>query len=285
MFTLKIKSIDKLQLITILYLIFFVIYSNAIFQKFWYLKLLLLVAIFISFFVEIIKKQMVFLLLGIVSLQALITFYLKFYIDGNHSFVFFYLGVILIFTHLYIENRENILKKNTFWMLAIIMFFGVIQKLISPTFMSGDFMNFMFVDDYLFRMSKLIPSLNAYFTSNVETIEPFLNTKPSKDSTLFVSYFFENQQQYLYYFSWFVILTEMLFVGVLFLKNERFKHIFFILFLFSLLLTRHETGFLSLVSILCLAQLPDKMNKFFMIGYLLFFFTCVMLIHLGKGFY
>jgi hypothetical protein len=74
-------------------------------------------------------------------------------------------------------------------------------------------------------------------------------------------------------------------VAVLLIKNEKMKHLFFIIFLFSLLLTRNETGFLSLVSLLCFAQLPQKENKFFHLFYLAFFFICILLIHLGKGFF
>lgn len=285
MFILKNKTVDKIQILTWLYLLFFVIYSNAIFKQFWYLKLLLLVAICLSFFVEFFKKQVVILLIGIVSLQMLITFYFKYYLDGNHCFVVIFVGLMLILANIFNDQGDTIIKKNAFWMLVIIMFFGAFQKLHSPTYMSGDFMNYLFANGGLFNISEVYSPLKNYYYANQELIASFAFTKPLADGFIRVPYLFENQKNIIFYFSWFVILLELLFVAVLLIKNEKMKHLFFIIFLFSLLLTRNETGFLSLVSLLCFAQLPQKENKFFHLFYLAFFFICILLIHLGKGFF
>jgi hypothetical protein len=285
MFILKNKTVDKTQILTWLYLLFFIIYSNAIFKQFWYLKLLLLVGICLSFFVEFFKKQVVVLLIGIVSLQMLITFYFKYYLDGNHCFVVIFVGLMLILANIFKEQGDTIIKKNAFWMLIIIMFFGAFQKLHSPTYMSGDFMNYLFANGGLFNISGVYSPLKNYYYANQEIIASFAFAKPVADGFIRVPYLFENQKNIIFYFSWFVIILELLFVAVLLIKNEKMKHLFFIIFLFSLLLTRNETGFLSLVSLLCFAQLPQKENKFFHLFYLAFFFICILLIHLGKGFF
>lgn len=285
MFTLKINAFTKLQLITWLYLLFFVIYSNAIFKQFWYLKLVLLVAICLSFFIKFFDKQIVVLLLGIVALQSIITFWFKYYLDGNHCFVLIFVGLLLILAHLFQDESELIFKKNVTWMLFIIMFFGAFQKLISPTYMSGDFMNFMFTNGDLFKVTQIYKPLNDYYLSNLEQLKTFAMAQPVADEVLKVPYFFKNQQQFFYYFGWFVVLMEFLFLPFLFIKNQKIKHTFFIIFLFSLLLTRQETGFLSLVCLLCFSLLPQNFNKYLHLLYLFFFFTCMMLIYLGKGFY
>jgi hypothetical protein len=285
MFTLKIKSFDKLQLLSFLYIIFFIVYSNAIFKKFWYLKLILLLIIVFSFFVEIHKKQMLIVLLGIVGLQSLITFYLKYYMDGNHCFVLIYFGLVLILSHLFYNEREMIILKNTFWMAVIIMFFGALHKLLSHKYLTGDFMNFLYSRGDLFKITHLYEPLKIYFESNKAAILAFNEIKPNEIAFIKLPVFFKNQNDLLYYFGWFVIFIEFVFVLVMFIKNQFIKHIFFLIFLFSLLLTRQETGFLSLVSLICFAQLPKDYNRFIYLSYLFFFFLCLLLIHLGKGFF
>jgi len=129
MFILKNKLADKTQIITWLYLLFFIIYSNTIFKQLWYLKIILLVAFCISFFFEFFKKQMVIILLGIVGLQSFATFYFKYYLDGNHCFVLIFFGVVLILANIFRQNGDLKKKKNAFWMLVVIMFFGAFKRL------------------------------------------------------------------------------------------------------------------------------------------------------------
>lgn len=285
MLSLKIKSFEKLQLLTILYMIFFMVYSNAIFNKFWYLKMFLLLIIILSCFIEIHKKQMIIALGGIVGLQAMITFYFKYYLDGNHCFVIIYLGLVLILAHLFYKERNNIILKNSLWMAVIIMFFGAFQKLLSTPYLSGDFMNFVYMQGGLFKITEIFEPIKFYFEANKEAINTFNELKPNLVNFIKLPLFYENQTNMLYFFSWFVIVIEFVFVLVLFIKNQFFKHVFLLFFLFSLLLTRQETGFLSLVSLICFAQLPKEINKIIYIGYLTFFFLCLILIHLGKGFF
>jgi hypothetical protein len=282
---LKIRRLDKLHILSYFFILYCSIYPCVIYRNPWYVKASIVLAILLSFFINFFKKQIIVLLVGMLIIYMYLTFLGKYYIIGNHGFVTIYIGCMLLLAHAFSANGDAVIQKNSLWLLFIIMLFGAGQKLFSPTYLSGDYMNYVFNVGGLFPLLGLNPAIGSYFEENRILAQAFVNTYPTMSGAVRLSLLFEHQTVLIYWFSIFIILVEFLFVFALFWKNEIFKHLFFLVFLIMVAFTRQETGFLSMLCFLCFTQLPKSMPRIFNFSYCFFFLGCLVLMFFKIGYH
>ncbi len=83
----------------------------------------------------------------------------------NHQFLIGYWFLLLAVTYSFPESeRENILKKNSAWLLAIVFLMACAQKMTSGEFLNGDFLAKAFVTDRRFNW------LGPFFNMDLKTI-------------------------------------------------------------------------------------------------------------------
>ncbi|HTN45070.1 MAG TPA: hypothetical protein VL098_01895 [Flavipsychrobacter sp.] len=192
---------------------------------------------------------------------------------------------MLLLAHVFSLEEDVIIRKNSLWLLLVIMLFGAVQKLFSPNYLSGDYMNYVFNVGGLFPLLGLNSTMGAYFEENRVLVQEFANTYPTMSGAVRLNLLFEHQTVLIYWFSIFIILVEFLFVLALFWKNEVYKHLFFLVFLITVAFTRQETGFLSMLCFLCFTQLPQNMPKIFNFSYCFFFLGCLVFMFLKIGYH
>lgn len=271
-----------LKLIEDLFLVFILLSCSNFLNNWWHLKFVLIVVLLAANFTNG-RKKFPKLFWGLTTLLALLDLVPYYFLAANHSFVLFYSTLLIFISHFYPLERIKILKLNTLFLLLLILFLGALQKLLSPDFMSGDFMSFMTLKGELFKplqMAKVFPDV---FSENLAQITKCKNTVPTANTTIKLQTPFVGFEKFIYIFSLFVVISEFFIIPILLLKNSKTKHLILVLFLVGLMLTRLETGFVALLTLLLIAQLPAAEKKIKML-YLLVFTSCIGLILVRLGF-
>lgn len=282
---LQLKNIELTKTLSVAFLIFFLLNIKVHFSNFDATKVTLFTIVILSYFFWFKStRKFLFFAVLISSLILLTRIYFYYYSCGNHTFLAFYISLVLLFalSEKHSNSSIKILKINFKIFIAVIMLFAVIQKVSSPEFVSGDFFNFMFSVGGFFEFLKFIEPINIYFTENWNQINAFQKTDPAQLDPINYSLLFDGQTILLKYLSLFTLLIELILVGVLFLKNQLFKHLFFISFLVFTLMTRVEAGFLALLCIMFYTFLESE-KKWLHFCYTAIYFCCVFMIFFGKG--
>jgi hypothetical protein len=272
-----------LKLVEDLVLVFILLYTSQFFNQWWHFKLLLITTLMVAHFTKFrFKFPIVFW--GLTVLLTSLDFIEHYFYIANHGFVLFYLSFLVFLTHFYPLERVKILRINSLSILILIMFFGAIQKISSPDFMSGNFIAFTALKGDLFKPFQWAHLAPDVFNHNLELINEKLKDIPSSDDHLKLQTPFLGFETFSYYFSIIVMLFEFLMIPVLLIKSVHLKNSILLFFLTGLLFTRLETGFISLLVILSIAQLPSA-EKTFKFLYLGLFAVCLGLILVRVGYY
>lgn len=270
-----------LYLIEDLLLVFILVFSFGNKNQWWPLQFILITALLLAHFTKLrIKFPIAFW--GLTLLLTSLDIIQAYFVVANHSFVLFYMTSLVLLSYFYPLHRINILKINSLSILVLILFWGAVQKVLSPSFLNGDYISLTTIKGQLFKpllLAKLIPDV---FAENITLINEFRKTLPHPETFIQLKKPFAGFESFSYYFSLFIIVSEFLMVPVLFLKNNNLKNSFILLFLSGLLFTRFETGFISLLIILSVAQLPAT-EKTFRFLYLGLFAVCITLMLLKIG--
>lgn len=249
-----------LKLIEDALLIFILTFAQGFLNHWWHVKFLLMTVLIVSYFTKLrVRFPIIFwsLILFLVSLDIIQYYFLA----ANHSFVLFFITLLVLLSHIFRKNRLEVIRINSIIMLAIIMFFGAFQKIISPEFMSGDFVSFIFLKGELFKPLQIAQIIPDVFNENLALINADRQKLPDSDLIIQLKTPFLGYETFVFYYTQWIVLMEFLIVPILFIKNQKIKNISIILFLFGLLSTRFETGFLSLLVIISLGQLPPNLVK------------------------
>ncbi len=197
---------------------------------------------------------------GSVILLLIPHLFVNYFSAANHFFITIYILIILCISSIFKNDQEHILRLNAKYILAVLMIFAVIQKLISEEFMSGQTIGYMGYTGQLFK-------LPTWFFPEIKDAVGFNHQQINKE-ILDLPVTFSLKQPFPYFkefsllFTYITIFAEIIFAALLFVKSEFLKNSFFALFVFALILTRQETGFILLVSILLMMQLKDKSALF-----------------------
>lgn len=279
---LQLNRFETRDVVSVLFLLFVILLLPEMYNKHWYFKLPLLLIGGITFFMFGFKQYKVIFwgaVIGLLSLE-LFTFY---YIAANHLFVMLYLGILLFFAHFF-NNDTDYLPKSSAFLLFVIMLMGGFQKTLSSNFMEGTFLMDMFVLGQLFEFLELIPVVNDYFMENKKILfdcyKNFSETPNAQLQPLFSAQFLLIKT-----LSWIVFLSEILFAFAFFIKNQWIKQTYFVLVLSFILITRLETGFIAMLSLLLLAQVPQSGFMYHRAFYILIYIACISLILAKIGLY
>ncbi len=270
-----------LQLIEDLLLVFILIFSFGFKNQWWLLQFVLITVLLIAHFTKFRSKYPI-AFWGLTLLLTSLDILQSYFVVANHSFVLFYITFLVLLTHFYPKERIEILKKNSLYVLVIILFWGAFQKILSPAFINGDYIALVTLKGQLFKPLQIIEVIPDVFSQNKTLINEFRKNLPNSNSFVQLKTPFTGFESFSYYFSLFIILSEFLMLPILFLKNKNLNNLFILLFLTGLLLTRLETGFIALLIILAMAQLPTS-EKTFRFLYLGLFSVCITLILLKIG--
>lgn len=272
---------DTREWVSVLFLLFFILFLPQTFNKHWYFKLPLLLIAGITFALFGFKRYKIIFwgcILGLLCLE-LFTFY---FIAANHLFVMVYLGIMLFFAHYYDKDADYLPKSSAF-LLFVIMLFGGVQKTLSQNFMEGSFLMDLFVLGQLFDFLDLIPSINHYFVENKKLLFDSYKTF-SEMPNVQLQPLFAGQFLFIKALTWIVFLSEILFAVAFFIKNQWIKQTYFVIFLGLILFTRLETGFIAMLSILLLAQVPSQ-YLYHRAMFTLIYIACIGLILSKIGLY
>lgn len=273
----KINAFSKIEITAKCFLLFLLLYSTNL------NALYLIAIIFLGLLMVLLEKNYFkdsrfWLLIICLFIPNFIS---QYYLLANHYFLMFYmLFVFIIGSYFYTEN-DKILKINAKWILALMFGFAVIQKLLSEQFIQGQSIGFLIYTGQLFKLFfKLLTDSDviAYNSDllNVNTSE-LDNVKHWKTPFPYVGIFSR-------YFAYATILVEIIFAALLFIKNKTVKNWFFIGFVFLLILTREENGFIALLCILLMMQLENEDKSIFRTLYLFLFLLSISLIITRWGF-
>lgn len=262
-------------------LIFVLLYSRELSHHYFFLItafLLVIVVVQREFF-----KNTLFWLL--VASFFCVGIYTNFYNTGNHTFVTLYLVLLMLIASIFRFDSKKILELNSKILLAIIMFFAVLQKFLSKAFIDGSSLYYLNARGSFFRhLQRFFPESKTMVTKN----ETLLTEQFSSYESLFKpveltypNWFFSIEPQH---FAYIILIVEILFFIFIFIKNQWLRNGFFVLFMLGLIGTREETGFASLLCILLLLQ-AQKDSPIFKLIYISLHAICISFIISKLGFF
>lgn len=270
---------NNLALASKMYLTFLLIFFTSISHHYFFIIFTVLI------FYALVNQDFIFK----ASFWVLVVFailpglYTKFLFTGNHSFVTFYLAILFLIASYFSKYSNQILYKNSKMLLAIMMFFAVFQKLLSKTFMDGSSLSFINNTGGFFthfqrffpKNQKIINTNNQLISNQIKNTEGLVTSVELEP----VNWIFEFNPELTVGF---ILSVEILFLVLLFVKNQYLRNIFFIFFIMSLVVTRIETGFASLLCILLFLQAQKDNIEFRLIYVVLFaFYTSLSVSGLG----
>ncbi len=201
---------------------------------------------------------------------------------ANHVFLLFYIALIGFVAMFYPYGSNKIIDFNAKMVLSLVLFFGGLQKIVASPFLEGDLMHFMFMRGELGNVLFSADFFQNYFIENKESMAEFRADLPSETTQIQMPLLIKNQHLLFYSFSIFVIVIELFLAILVWSNHQKTKLICFLLFLIGVMLTRLETGFISLLCLLLAVQIPVS-NQFYKLWYIAIFVVCNVLIMLGLG--
>ncbi len=268
----KINAYPKIEITAKCFLLFILLYSTK-------LNALYLIAIIFfllfSFFVrqDFYKDARTWFLIACLFIPNFIS---QYYLVANHYFVMFYMLIIFIIGSYYVSESHQILKTNAKWILALMMILAVIQKLLTEQFIQGNSIGFLMYFGELFKLPfRFLTESQDAIVGNAKFLNPNTAELSEVKNLQPTIPFFKTFSKY---FAYSTIIVEIIFAGLLFVKNNLVKNWFFIGFVSLLILTREENGFIALLCILLMMQLEDKDNSVFRTVYLSLFLLSISLI-------
>jgi len=278
-FLSKINQADNLALAGKMYVFFLTLYFSNISHHYFFgfIALLIIYGIIEK---EFIFKSVFWLSICLLILPGLIS---KLNITANHAYLTFYVAILFLLAAYFKKIKNEILYKNSKFILGIVMGFAVLQKLLSDTFMSGSSLAYMnYGGGFFTHFKRFFPQNQEIINANLNRISEQTNGFDGLQTTIeFVSpnWLIEFDATLLV---WIILLVEIVFCVMLFVKNQYVRNSFFMLFMLGLISFRIETGFASLLCILLLLQAQND-KPIFKLAYIAIFglFISMILTKLG----
>jgi hypothetical protein len=192
-------------------------------------------------------------------------------------------AILFLLTSYFKTYKEEISFKNSKLLLGIVMGFAVVQKVLSDTFMNGSSLAYInYRGGFFERFKGFFPENQEILNANLQLINEQRSGLDSLQETVQLvspNWILEFDTSLLV---WFILAIEVLFVIMLFVKNQYFRNLFFVSFMLSLICFRVETGFASLLCILLLLQAKND-KPIFKLAYIAIFglFMSMILTKLG----
>ncbi len=182
---------------------------------------------------------------------CLINVYFNFYSVANHHFLLVYFGFALALTFLQPRQvQTNFLTENVRWIMVIMFFFVTFQKAFSPTYMDGGFFAYLTAKGGLFSiLQDMVPGLGTLIESNKEALRAFAGVNPHQQMALPLIV----EEPFLFKLyslavSYGVVTFEFLtMLGFLIFSKGKIRHIFLLMTIVGVAVSRGEGGYLSLL--------------------------------------
>jgi hypothetical protein len=202
---------------------------------------------------------------------------------GNHYFVMVYIVMLFAIITAYKSNSEEVLAHNAKVILILIMSFAVLQKLLTPDYLNGNSIAFLaYTGNALKYVFYFFTENKSIFQENASKMAELHQYSIEENPRIQLQPIFKSFPQLIIWFSYLTLIGEILFIVALFIKKQWLKHGFIVLFLLSVFVTREETGFLSILTILMLMQV-GKQDNYYRAIYLSVFIFFLSTIIVGVG--
>jgi len=202
----------------------------------------------------------------------------SFYFTGNHIILLIYMAILFMIATYFSKFRNQVALVNAKVTLGIIMFFAVLQKLLSEEFMNGSSLAFINLKGGFFtHFQRFFPKNKEIIAENLNRIKEQASSVETLSKSIEltpVHWIIEFDTSILVPF---ILVAEAVFLLLLFVKNQYIRNVFFSLFAIALVFTRIETGFASLLCILLFLQ-AHKDHLIFKLSYIALFSVYVSLI-------
>lgn len=176
---------------------------------------------------------------------------------ANHAYVFVYLCLILLVTAWQApEDRALVFAKNTQYLLLAILVIATFQRIITPGYLDGSINAFWLANGgYGKPLYTFSSGWSEVVRSNHELLNGYYNGTPYRVDSLQLEAPISNLRFWGQVVSIGTLATEMV-VGVLFVwgRTAAWKHVPLIGLVLLVFVTREESGFLSLLCIMGIAN-------------------------------
>lgn len=172
-----------------------------------------------------------------------------YFVRANHHFFLMYLtAVFIIYLH---NNRLEDFETNIKLLLAIVLFFSGLQKMLSPQFTSGDYYYYMInIGSFFKPLLYFSPEINDIMSSNRAEIAKLQISDPNSSQYITLQNVIPYQDIFSRVYAWVSIVSEL--VGAILILWKP-KHIvtqcFFVMIILGIFFTRLESGFLATLAI------------------------------------
>lgn len=208
-----------------------------------------------------------------------------YYAPGNHHFLLIYTSMMwLQVLSQKVEERENFLRIVSERLIIVVLFMAALQKLLSPTFVSGDYIGYTLLRGQLFSpIYYLVSAYKDWIDSNYLLLQDFFLVDPNSGNKVMIPVG-GNFSLFSKILSFSIFAIELLVVSIfLGAKENKTKHIALLVLIISIALSRYEFGFLGLLCTLGLSSARGGQNLFRLI-YVVLLGLFVTLISTGVGF-
>ena len=201
--------------------------------------------------------------------------------QANHHFLLIYLsGVFLIYS--YTKNALE-LKRSVRFLIAIVLVFASVQKLISSEYITGDFVYYMINTGRFFKQFLwLVPEIQQNVELNNHNIAMLESTHPNQLSKVTIVEVIPYAKTVSVVLAWLSIVLELTGGLLILMKPDRkLTHIIFISKLAGIFVLRLETCFLSILALS--GYILTSQKKYQSVYLLLYvFFISLTLSGIGK---
>ncbi len=200
----------------------------------------------ILLFVKKITQPILWYVFMLLLVNDLIFDYL---VRANHHFFLMYLtAVVIIYLH---NNRFEDFVTNIKLLLAIVLFFSGLQKILSPQFTSGDYYYYMISMGFFFKpLLYLTQDISDIMASNRAQIVQLHLLDPNTSEFITLKNVVPHQPIFCRIYAWLSIITEMIgAILILWKPRHVITHSFFVLIIIGIFFTRLESGFLATLAI------------------------------------
>lgn len=205
----------------------------------------------------------------------LIDLFFDYFTVANHHFMFvLVVGAVLSYNY---HLRNDLLFINIQLLLVVVLAASVLQKLMSPQFISGEFYYFMMNRGFLFKnYMDVVPQSAEIIKSNGDLFSALKKSDPNLGLTMTFRDVVPNLGLISQVFAWTTIAMELLVASALLLKPKHTgTHLLLMVMIIGILCTRIETGFMALLAI-CGLILSEK--GFLKGIYVIIITGCILLI-------
>lgn len=271
---IKDKLANPIAISSLLLLTMVISYCVIMAEAHWQWKLPVICIGIFSWFVfrNSIKHPIIWLTL---LTLLIIDLYYNYFRVANHHFMLV-LVVIAVISYNY-HQRSAILIKNIQLLLVVVIVTSVVQKLISPQFISGDFYYYMMNRGFLFKyFMDILPQSTEISNANAEMLSSLKTSDPNLGQTVIFKDVIPNLGLVSHVFAWTTIAMELLVATALLLKpKSNWTHLMLGLMIFGILCTRIETGFMGLLAI---CGLMLSKNRYLKWMYVTIISACILLV-------